>query len=113
MTTEKLTKFCLSLPGVTQGIKWEDHLCFMLADKMFCITGLTDDSNVSIKIDVEAFEDICERDGITPSRYLSRYCWISIEKRNALKPKEWEHFLIRSYELVKSKLSKKVQQSLR
>lgn len=43
MDTEKLRSICLSFPGATEGIKW-DHLCFMVAEKIFLITGFEDDA---------------------------------------------------------------------
>ena len=113
MTTEKMRAYCLSFPGATEGIKWEDHLCFMVAGKIFVITGMSDEDNVSIKATDEDFEMLTERPGITPSRYLARSKWISIQKRNALNIHEWEHYLRQSYELIKSKLPKKVQQEIR
>ncbi len=112
MDTEKLTSFCLSMKGAHDGIKWEDHLCFMIAGKMFCLTGLTDESNVSFKVSNEEFEELCERNGIIPAPYMARNKWVSVQKRNALKPKEWEYYLRRSYEIIKSKLPKKVQREI-
>ncbi len=112
MDTEKLRKFCLSLPGAHEGIKWEDHLCFMIAEKMFCITGMQDDASVSLKVSDEDFEEITERNGIIPAPYMARNKWVAIQKRNALKPKEWEHYLRQSYELIKSKLPKKVRMQI-
>lgn len=102
----------MSLKGAHEGIKWEDHLCFMVAEKMFCLTGLTDNSNVNFKVTDEEFEELCERDGIIPAPYMARNKWVSVQKRNALKPKEWEHYLRQSYELIKSKLPKKIQKEI-
>ena len=112
MDTEKLRSFCLSLPGATEGIKWEDHLCFMVGEKMFLITGMEDDSNVSIKVSDEDFEALTERDNIIQAPYMARNKWVSITKRNALKAKEWEYYVRRSYELIKSKLTKKKQREI-
>jgi predicted DNA-binding protein (MmcQ/YjbR family) len=112
MDTEKLRAYCLSLPGVHEGIKWEDHLCFMVAEKMFCITGMTDASGVSFKVSLEDFEELTERNGIIQAPYFARNQWVAIEKRNALKPKEWEHYLKQAYELIKAKLPKKVREGL-
>lgn len=102
----------MKFPGATEGIKWEDHLCFMVAEKMFLITGMADDSNVSIKVSDEDFETLTERNGIIPAPYMARNKWVAIQKRNALKPKEWEHYLRQSYELIKSKLPKKIQKEI-
>lgn len=109
MTTEKLRSFCLGLKGAQEGIKWEDHLCFMIAEKMFCITGMNDHSNVSFKVTDEDFETLCERDGIIQAPYMAKNKWVAVTKRSALRKSEWEHYLTQSYELIKSKLPKKTQ----
>lgn len=113
MTQDVLRSYCLKFPGATEGIKWEDHLCFMVAGKIFCMTGMNDNSAVNIKVTSEDFEMLTERDGIEQARYMARHQWISIQKRNALKSGEWQHFLAQSYELVKSKLTKKQQAELK
>lgn len=112
MTHDTLREFCLQLPGVTEGIKWEDHTCFMVAEKIFCMTGMNDNSAVSLKTTSEDFELLTERDGIDQAPYMARNQWVSIQKRNALKPAEWKQFVQQSYDLVKSKLTKKQQAAL-
>jgi len=109
MNTEKLTEFCLSLPGAAEAVKWEDHLCFTVGEKLFVITGFTDDSNVSIKVSEEDFEELTEREGIIPAPYMEHNKWVAVNKRSALKPKEWEHYLRQYYEIIKSKLPKRVR----
>jgi predicted DNA-binding protein (MmcQ/YjbR family) len=112
MDTEKLRSFCLNLPGATEGIKWEDHLCFMVGEKMFLITGLDDSSNVNIKVTDEDFDFLTEREGIIPAPYMAKNKWVGITKRSALKKKEWEHYVKQSYEIIKSKLPKKKQREI-
>lgn len=102
----------MSLPGVQEGIKWEDHLCFMIAEKMFCITGFSDNDGVSFKVSSEDFEILTERDGIKQAAYFAKKQWVGVEDRYALKKKEWEEYLRKSYELVKSKLPKKIQKEI-
>lgn len=113
MTHEKLREYCLKFPGATEGVKWEDHTCFMVAEKIFCMTGMNDNSAVNIKTSSEDFETLTERDGIEQAPYMARNQWISIQKRSALKPDEWKHYLTQSYELIKSKLTKKKQAELK
>lgn len=112
MDTEKLRSFCLGLPGATEGIKWEDHLCFMVGEKMFCITGMDDTSHVSFKVVEEEFEEMSARDGIIQAPYMARNKWVAVTRRSALRPKEWEHYLHQSYSLIKSKLPKKLQKEI-
>lgn len=107
MNTEKLTAFCLSLPGVAETVKWEDHLCFTVGEKIFCMTGFTDESGVTMKVPTEEFDELTEREGIIQAPYMARNQWVSVQKRSALKPDQWEHYLRQSYELVKAKLTKK------
>ena len=110
MNLDKLRELCLSMPGATEGIKWEDHICFMVAEKMFCITG--EFGGASIKVTPEDFEELTERDGIVPTPYMARNMWVNVQEFNKLKPKEWDHYVRQSYELIRSKLPKKVQNSL-
>ena len=110
MDLDKLRELCLSFPGATEGIKWEDHICFMVAEKMFCITS--ESGGASIKTTPEDFDELTERDGIVPQAYMARNHWVRIEHFNKLSAKEWKHYISRSYELIRSKLPKKVQQAL-
>ena len=111
MTLDKLRDLCLSFPGATEGLKWEDHICFMVGEKIFCMS--TERGGVSFKVSPEEFEEMTERNGIVPTPYMARNKWITIQHFNGLKPKEWEQFVTRSYEIIRSKLPKKVQDGLR
>lgn len=112
MTIDALREICLSFPGVTEGVKWEDHLCFMVGEKMFCITGMQDDSHASIKVSEEDFDVLTERKGIEQARYFAKRKWIGIDKLSLLKKKEWQEYLRKSYELVLEGLPKKFRASL-
>ncbi len=110
MNLDKLRAICMSFPGVTEGLKWEDHICFMVGEKMFCVTSASGGANV--KVTPEEFDDLTEREGIIPAPYMAHNKWVHIERFSALKPKEWEHFLRQSYDIIRSKLTKKAQAQL-
>ncbi|MCB9045780.1 MAG: MmcQ/YjbR family DNA-binding protein [Chitinophagales bacterium] len=112
MNTEQLREFCLSLKGVEEGIKWEDHLCFTLAEKIFCITGFGDNDGVSFKVSPDDFALLTERERITQARYFAKNQWVSVETRGKLRNHEWKEYLEKSYLLVKSKLTKKLQKEI-
>lgn len=112
MNTEQMREYCLGLKGVTEGVKWEDHLCFMVAEKMFAITGFADADGVSFKVSPDDFTILTERKGITQARYFAKNQWVSVEKRSTLKNAEWQEYLQKSYQLVKSKLTKKQQKEI-
>ncbi|MCD6011462.1 MAG: hypothetical protein K0Q79_1324 [Flavipsychrobacter sp.] len=110
MNLDKLRTLCLSFPGTTEGIKWEDHICFMVAEKLFVITG--EGGGVSFKVNADEVAELIERDGIVPTPYMARNNWVTVQAYSKMKPKEWEHYIRRSYDLIRSKLPKKVQAGL-
>jgi predicted DNA-binding protein (MmcQ/YjbR family) len=110
MDLDKIRDICMSFPGATEGLKWEDHICFMVGDKMFCITG--DFGGANFKCSDEDFEELTERDGIIPAPYMARNMWVKVEDFGKLKDKEWTQYLRKSYDLIRSKLPKKIQSQL-
>jgi len=112
MNIEQLRAFCLSLPKVTEDVKWGNDLCFLIAGKMFCVTGTGANMMTSFKCDEEDFTELCERDGIIPAPYMARNKWVQVQKTSALSKSEWEAYIKKSYRLVASKLPKKTQKEL-
>ena len=109
MNLEQIRAIATALPAATEGIKWEDHLCFMVADKLFLITGFEPDSTVSMKVSDNDFEELTARPGIDPAPYMARYKWVQISDRSSLSAKEWSHYIRKSYEIIRGKLPKKLQ----
>lgn len=112
MNAEELRKIALSLPHATEDVKWGNDLCFCIAEKMFCVTGLEGEFGASFKVKDEEFDEMCSRQNIIPAPYVARYNWVAVRSTDALSDKEWKHFVKQSYELVKGKLSKKIQAEL-
>ena len=97
MDHESLRKFCLSLPSVTEDIKWGADLCFCIGEKMFCVTGLQQPFQASFKVKDDEFDELTTRNGIVPAPYVARYKWILITDPSVLKKKDWEHYIKQSY----------------
>ncbi len=112
MNIEDLREFCLSLPSVTEDIKWENNLAFSVGGKMFCLADLDPPLRVSFKVPEERFEEITSIEGIIQAPYFARAKWVSVTDESVLSRAEWEHHLRTSYELVKSNLPKKTRDSL-
>src|SRR3569623_555133 len=110
MNLDELRLLSLSFPGATEGLNWEDHICFMVAEKIFCMTG--EWGGVNFKVTNHEFEEMIERDGVVPTPYMARNKWVTVQRFDKLKPKEWEHYIAQSYELIRYKLPKKVQSNL-
>jgi len=108
MNIEQLRKLCLSLPRTTEDVKWNNDLCFLIGEKMFCVTGLEGSFSASFKLKDEEFNELIELDGIIPAPYLARYKWVLVENSTSLTNKEWEHYISQSYEMIKSKLPKRI-----
>ena len=77
---------------------------------MFLITS-PDEFPVSatFKVNPEEFEELAAREGFNPSAYLARYHWVRLDDINRMSKKQWEYYLKESYNLVASKLSKKLK----
>jgi predicted DNA-binding protein (MmcQ/YjbR family) len=113
MTIEDIQKICKQLKGVTEDIKWEDHLCFNVGGKMFLITA--PDAvpvSASIKVSDEAFTELSDVDGFMPAPYLARYKWIWMDDIGRLSKKQWEGYIRTAYSLVSSKLPAKTRKEL-
>jgi len=111
MDVDFLRKVCLSLPAVTEDIKW-DNLVFSLGERMFCMMPLEQPFKCSFKVSDEEFEQVSLTDGFMPAPYLARAKWVLVTKPSKLSKNEWERYLKQSYELVKLKLTKKRREQL-
>ena len=113
MSIETIRGIALKLPDVKEDIKWGQDLCFCIAEKMFCVTGLHEGPvSLSFKVPDEDFEELSERSGFIPAPYMARHKWILIQDIKKVPKKELEKFISQSYALVKAKLPKKLQEKL-
>jgi predicted DNA-binding protein (MmcQ/YjbR family) len=113
MNIEDVREICLSLPHVTEDIKWGHDLVFSIGGKMFCVIGV-DSSPVSasFKVTDEEFEEMSTRPGFRPAPYVAKYKWVYLEDISKLKSSEWKKYVKQSYALVKEKLPPKLKKSL-
>ena len=112
MDIEAIRAFCLKLPHTEEDIKWEQHLCFSIAKKMYCITDLQDLYRICIKVSPEDFHHFTQYDHIIQAPYFAKTQWILIKNTSVIAKKDLQRLLKNSYVLVLSKLPKKTQQGL-
>ena len=113
MSAEWVRTLCLSFPGVTEHVQWGDHIVFKVGGKSFCITTFEPTGNfLSLKVSSDNFRELPEREGLIPAPYLARAQWIAVEREDAMPRNELKGLLRDAYDLVRSKLPKKVQASL-
>ena len=108
MDIETLRDMCMALPAVTEDVKWGHDLCFSVAGKMFCVAALEGPLTVSFKVPDEEFDELSSSPGMRPAPYVARYKWVLVEDVNKLSRKQWEHYVRQSYDLIRSKLPKKL-----
>ncbi len=113
MTIEDIQTICKRFKGVTEDIKWDDHLCFNVGGKMFLVTAPDHvPCPASIKVSEESFDEISSREGFMPAPYLARYKWVWMDDIKRLSKKEWESYIPTAYGLVASKLPRKIKQEI-
>ena len=112
MNVETLRKICSSLPAVTEDIKWGNDLVFSVGDKMFCVASLEPPFSCSFKISDDEFDELSNQNGFIPAPYMARAKWVLVTDATRLNKKEWEQYVKQSYELIKSKLTKKFRAKL-
>jgi predicted DNA-binding protein (MmcQ/YjbR family) len=114
MDIESIRSYCLSLPHATEDVKWGADLCVLIGGKMFAVASLEGASGarLSFKCTPEDFEQLIENDGIIPAPYMARNKWVALTRWDALPDREIRTLVRGSYDMVLSKLPKKVQSQL-
>jgi predicted DNA-binding protein (MmcQ/YjbR family) len=113
MTLDIIREIVSQMPHVKEDIKWGNDLCFLIAEKMFCVTGLEPGPvKVSLKVTEDEYDNLIEQTGFSPAPYMARNKWVLIDSTSKISKKELAHFIRQSYDLVRSKLSKKLQAKL-
>lgn len=113
MSIEEIQSICQSLPGVTEDIKWEDHLCFNVGGKMFLVTSPDQfPPSASFKVPEDHFESLSSREGFRPAPYMARNKWVYLDDIRRLSPRQWQEHICTSYRLVAARLPKKVSRHL-
>ena len=66
----------------------------------------------SFKCTPEKFDELIEFEGIIPAPYTARNKWVMLERLDALNDSEIKRLIKNSYEMIFSKLTKKLQAEL-
>lgn len=106
MNVDAIREFCLSFPGTTEKLQWDDALCFKVSGKMFAVLGL-DKVRFTFKCSPERFTELVEREDIDPSPYLGRYKWVILHRLDAVPWAELKDLIRESHGMVAAKVSAK------
>lgn len=111
MDNERIREICLALPNVKETLNWGHHLVYWAGDrdaggKMFAMTDLdgTGTGVLWFHCGPERFHELLENEGIIASPYLAKAYWVTVERWDVLRPKEFEEELRRAHALIFEKL---------
>ena len=112
MNLVSVRNYCLSLPHATEDIQWGNDLLFRISGKIFAGMSLDPPHSLSFKCTPEKFDELIEFEGIIPAPYTARNKWVMLERLDALNDSEIKRLIKNSYEMIFSKLTKKLQAEL-
>jgi len=112
MDIDSIRNYCLSLPHATEDIQWGNDLLFRISGKIFAGMSLDPPHSLSFKCTPEKFDELIEFEGIIPAPYTARNKWVMLEHLDALNDSEIKRLIKNSYEMIFSKLTKKLQAEL-
>jgi len=116
MDNERIREICMELPHVAETVNWGHHLVYWvghreIGGKMFAMTDL-DGSGTGVlwfHSGAERFHELLEIDGIVASPYLAKAHWVTVERWNALRPRQIEDELGRAHALIYERLPKRTK----
>jgi predicted DNA-binding protein (MmcQ/YjbR family) len=116
MDNERIREICMALPHVTETVNWGHHLVYWAGDrdiggKMFAMTDLdgTGFGVLWFHCGAQRFHELLEIEAISASPYLAKAYWVTLERWEALRPREIEEELRRAHELIFEKLPKRTR----
>jgi predicted DNA-binding protein (MmcQ/YjbR family) len=116
MDNERIRDICLALPHAAETVNWGHHLVYWagrrdLGGKMFAMTDLdgTGVGVLSFHCGAERFHELLEVDGIIPAPYLAKAYWVTMERWDALRPRQIEDELRRAHGLIFAKLPQRTK----
>jgi len=116
MDNERIRAICMALPNTAETVNWGHHLVYWVGDrdiggKMFAMTDL-DGSGIGVlwfHCGPERFHELLEEEGIVAAPYLAKAHWVTLERWDALRPRQIEDELRRAHALIYNKLPKRTK----
>jgi predicted DNA-binding protein (MmcQ/YjbR family) len=112
MDIESIRSFCLTLPAVTEDVKWDNDLCFSVAGKMFCVACLEPPFKITVKVRDDEFDELCATENVRIADYVGRYKWITVMDPARFSDDEWRSRITESHRLIAEKLPKKLRETV-
>jgi predicted DNA-binding protein (MmcQ/YjbR family) len=116
MDNERIRAICMAMPHVAETLNWGHHLVYWAGDrdiggKMFAMTDL-DGSGTGVlwfHCGAERFHELLEVEGIFASPYLAKAYWVTLDRWDALRPRQIEEELRKAHDLIFEKLPRRTK----
>lgn len=109
MQLEEMRTKTLALKGVTEDIKWENHLCFNIGSKIFLITNPDEFSeSACFKASEQTFDELQRIPGVIPAPYLARSNWLYVDDIRKIPSADWTALIEEAYRLIFEKWRKTI-----
>ena len=114
MNIETFREFCLKLPAVTESFPFDNKtLVFKVAGKMFALCDVDSFEGVNLKCDPDMALELRETySAVRPGYHMSKKHWNTVYADRGLDDDFIKELIDHSYDLVVSKLTKKLQAEL-
>ncbi len=115
MTYDEFNAFCGSLTATSHVVQWGGAHVWKVGGKVFAIGGWGDDQPAfTFKVSERSYEILKEQAGLRPAPYLASrgMKWIQHYADPGLSDAALREYLVESYRIVATGLSKKKQREL-
>ncbi len=115
MNIEQYRMFCLSLPGATEDLPFDENtLCFKVMGKIFSICDIDEFESINLKCDPIKAIELRETypDDVIPGYHMNKKHWNTVMMDSNLPDELIEEWIRDSYNLVVAKLPKKSREIL-
>jgi len=115
MNIEYFREYCLAKAGVTEETPFDEvTLVFKVMDKMFALTDMDLFESINLKCDPELAVTLREEyDGmVLPGWHMNKKHWNTVKMNEGIPTPKILEWIDHSYNLVVSKLTKKVKEEL-
>ena len=115
MNIEEIRDYCISKPGVTEGLPFNDTaVVFKVAGKMFALLDLSEDSKgITLKCDPELAIELREKHPeVTPAWHFNKQHWNTVDPTGGVPAEKIREWIDHSYELVVRGLKKTDREGL-
>ncbi len=104
-------EYCIQKIHVTESFPFDEQiLVFKVANKMFTLTNIRDFSRINVKCNPEkAIELRNQYEGVIPAWHMNKKHWNSLLLNQDLQDKDIYQWIDHSYDLVVTRLPKKIQ----